>query len=64
MSGLSDKELADKLDAQDRLIARGYTKVTCEKCKGLGQFGSIECWRCEGRGYIWQAPITKEADFN
>lgn len=55
----SDKELADELDAQDRLIARGYKRETCPKCNGYGALGSVQCWQCEGRGYYWQAPITK-----
>lgn len=56
----SDKELADELDAQDRLTARGYKRVPCEPCRGTGQRGpDINCWHCEGKGYIWQAPITK-----
>jgi uncharacterized paraquat-inducible protein A len=56
----SDKELADKLDAQDRLRARGYEKVACEKCDGLGLEGfDIACSRCGGKGYHWRAPLTK-----
>jgi len=55
----SDRELADELDAQDRLKARGYEKVTCENCRGEGHQISVECFKCEGRGYYWQAPITK-----
>jgi DnaJ-class molecular chaperone len=56
----SDKELADELDAQDRLLARGYERETCEKCGGRGLEGfDVACSRCEGRGYYWRAPITK-----
>jgi DnaJ-class molecular chaperone len=56
----SDKELADELDAQDRLRNRGYEQVACEKCGGLGFEGfDIACSKCEGKGYYWQAPITK-----
>ena len=56
----SDKELADELDARDRLRARGYERVPCEKCNSLGLEGfDIVCSRCEGKGYFWQAPITK-----
>lgn len=56
-----DKELADELDAQDRLIARGYIKMQCDKCDGFGYVlpAFTECSSCEGRGYFWQAPITK-----
>lgn len=58
----SDKELADELDARDRLEARGYKRETCPKCKGFGQFGSIQCWQCEGKGYCWQAPLMKQEE--
>lgn len=33
----SDKELADQLDAEDRLRSRGYEKKTCEKCNGTNE---------------------------
>lgn len=56
----SDKELADELDAQDRLRNRGYERKTCDRCGGRGQSApDINCWQCHGRGYYWQAPITK-----
>lgn len=59
-----DKELADQLDAEDRLRNRGYEKVTCPRCGGgYGGVGQIQpdiiCWKCEGKGYLWEAPITK-----
>lgn len=56
----SDKELADRLDAWERLEARGYKREACENCGGIGQsHPDIVCNRCEGKGYYWQAPITK-----
>lgn len=63
----TSKELADELDAQDRLIARGYTKVPCPTCKGRGildykgGWGAMceICHNCNGGGRIWKAPITK-----
>lgn len=57
----SDKELADKLDAQDRLIARGYVRVTCKACDGLGisRRDGLPCYQCDGRGFYWRAPISK-----
>jgi hypothetical protein len=56
----SDKELADELDAKDRLRNRGYEQVTCEKCGGLGMEGfDIACSCCEGKGYHWRAPLMK-----
>jgi DnaJ-class molecular chaperone len=55
----SDREIVDELDARDRLVARSYERKTCPKCNGFGQFGSIQCWQCEGKGYYWEAPITR-----
>lgn len=56
----TDKELSDRLDAQDRLRARGYQQKRCERCRGGGMEGfDINCSRCEGKGYYWEAPITK-----
>jgi DnaJ-class molecular chaperone len=57
-----DIELADRLDAEDRLRNRGYEKQTCERCNGFGQFGSIQCPRCEGKGYWWMPPVTKQVE--
>jgi DnaJ-class molecular chaperone len=57
-----DIELADRLDAEDRLRNRGYEKRTCERCNGFGQFGSIQCPRCEGKGYWWMPPVTKQVE--
>lgn len=56
----SDKELADELDAQDRLVSRGYKRETCDRCEGIGQaYPDICCPRCEGRGYNWLPPLMK-----
>lgn len=61
----STKELADELDAQDRLKARGYVKEPCPACKGLGsmirggQLTLDECFMCHGVGFTWQAPLTR-----
>lgn len=59
----TDKELADELDARDRLIARGYKLVKCDVCAGYGHLGSNMftpiCPTCNGRGQRWEAPITK-----
>jgi len=61
---MSPKELADKLDAEDRLTARGYTKEPCKFCKGRGilinQYGeTLQCCDCKGEGGEWKRPITK-----
>lgn len=59
----TDKELSDELDARDRLYARGYRQVTCDRCNGRKQIGpDICCWQCEGKGYVWEAPLTKSAE--
>jgi hypothetical protein len=45
--------------SEDRLRNRGYEKRACGKCNGYGQFGSVQCWHCDGLGYRWIQPITK-----
>lgn len=58
-----DKDLADQLDAEERLLSRGYTKARCKSCFGTGLRPKgryvTECWPCEGRGFYWRVPITK-----
>lgn len=65
----SDKDLADHLDAQDRLRSRGYKWKKCDHCKGIGfiivsrinqnEFAATHrCVPCDGRGGTWEPPIT------
>mgnify|MGYP001598678563 CR=1 FL=1 len=57
---MTDKELFEKLDLNDRLQNRGFVKIPCKKCKGLGFFELLrKCFSCDGKGYFWQSPITK-----
>ncbi len=61
---MTDKELADQLDAEDRLLKRGYRKISCIYCNGRGGGQTkhdpySRCFECEGKGYRWSAPITK-----
>lgn len=44
----TDKEIADELDARDRLIARGWKYKKCLPCGGTGQY--------------FRAPVGKEKD--
>lgn len=58
---MTDKELADALDARDRLIARGYKRVKCDRCNGTGLFEDFRgkehiCPFCNSSGEVWQAP--------
>ncbi|MEK6884629.1 MAG: hypothetical protein AABY22_33660 [Nanoarchaeota archaeon] len=67
------KELADKLKAEEYLANKGYCKIKCDKCNGLGTIIILEhnsknekifspqriCFVCDGKGFIWQASITK-----
>lgn len=53
MSEKTDKELADELDARDRLRKRGYKWERCPTCNGLKE----NCFTCKGRGGIWEAPL-------
>lgn len=52
----NDKELADELDARDRLRNQGYQWVACESCKGI-RFDY--CAACSGKGGRWQAPMMR-----
>ena len=45
------KELADELDARDRLRARGWHWKTCKTCRGLGELKG--CGACGGKGGRW-----------
>lgn len=61
----SDKELADQLDAEDRLLNRGYKKRRCSACDGVGiiiEAGRVSptCGSCDGRGVYWESPLTKQ----
>lgn len=64
---MNDKEYLDNLKAGEELISRGYEKIRCKQCNGLGSYfnglsGELEyceCYFCDGKGYKWQAPITK-----
>jgi DnaJ-class molecular chaperone len=57
------KEIADNLDAEDRLRKRGYTKERCRSCDGRGFYPPdqmvvwSECMSCRGKGYRWQGPL-------
>lgn len=59
-------EIIKEIEAQQKLISLGWTKKTCEVCKGTGYVTHPElkylpqtypCF-CSG-GYTWEAPITK-----
>ena len=62
---MTDKELADRVDARKRLEKYGYRRVTCEACNGTGILGNAdkkfliecECGACDGKGYRWEAPM-------
>lgn len=52
MATESDKELADRLDAEDRLKARGLEKKRCTHCNGLAPLKG--CIPCGNKGYTWE----------
>lgn len=61
---MNAKELADKLDAEDRLIKRGYKKESCINCNGAGYIifedlgtSPQPCYTCKTEGFIWQSPL-------
>lgn len=59
----SDKELLEEGETGRRLIQLGYRRVRCESCQGSGVYllpdsrGERDCLPCDGRGFIWEAPI-------
>jgi hypothetical protein len=56
---MTDKEIADQLDAEDRLINRGCKKKICDYCYGSGWRLRYECWKCHGKGYTWEWPLMR-----
>jgi hypothetical protein len=55
---MNSKELADKVEAEERLKARGWIKELCLSCRGKGllmnQYGElIKCPTCRGEGGEW-----------
>lgn len=65
----TDKEIADTLDARERIRKHGGTWVRCPKCGGLGYttFGGKgmmglntgTCFSCDGKGGKWEFPLTR-----
>lgn len=56
------KEIADELDAEDKLISRGWTQEKCVACDGTGHSTRNPDWfclECGGKGTIWTAPTAK-----
>ncbi len=58
--GKSDKEVADELDARDRLKARGAVWMTCRACEGLSEIIGY-CPSCQGNGGRWSFPLERIA---
>lgn len=56
------KELADELDARDRLRQRGYDWKSCKHCHGIGRDArGAPCFPCGGKGGTWMAPMMRAA---
>lgn len=65
----TDKELADELDAKQRIRSHGGEWVICSKCHGVGRttFGgkgmmglnTATCFHCDGRGGRWEMPMMR-----
>lgn len=53
--------LVEILEAEEKLLVRGFTKEQCKECKGTGidKTGSFACDDCDGLGFHWKAPIPK-----
>lgn len=65
MNHETDKELADRLDAEKRIRNHGGTWKTCPRCKGAGydfpHSGMLPCFVCNGRGGEWEFPMMRQA---
>lgn len=64
---MKDAEFLAEIKAREELEQRGFKRITCDFCKGTGvlkpglqsQGREMSCYRCNGQGYNWEAPITK-----
>ena len=64
MSHETDKELADRLDAEKRIRNHDGTWKSCPDCNGLGfnpHSNMSQCWTCQGRGGLWEFPLMRQA---
>lgn len=50
---MNDKELADELDARDRLRKRGLFWKACSLCHGCRE----SCPVCRGKGGFWEPAL-------
>lgn len=64
--------ILSELEAAEKLVARGWVKMTCEPCNGIGHFidlpellvddgqpcgrNSRVCQPCAGYGWVWNPP--------
>ncbi len=57
----TDKEILEAIEVKEKLESRGFRKISCKNCNGMGYFGIFfsQCLICHGKGYIWESPITK-----
>jgi DnaJ-class molecular chaperone len=60
---MRSKNLIDELEAEDKLMARGYTKANCVKCDARGISAHDKypytCPYCQGYGWSWVPPQPK-----
>lgn len=65
MEARNAEQLASRLQAEEYLANKGYTKIRCDRCYGSGIAGQSQfrhgfrCPVCNGDGWIWKAPISK-----
>lgn len=66
--GMTSKELAEEIKAEEYLESKGYKKFPCENCKGVGSttitsdesgIRSWTCMYCDGRGWKWICTVGK-----
>lgn len=57
------------LEAEEKLVARGWVRKNCETCNGTGvmkktypdgKFLETSCPKCQGVAYHWEPPIAKD----
>lgn len=58
---MSDEEFLRQVEAKEKLKSKGFKQKSCSDCKGTGIIhgGRTKCYKCDGKGYTWEAPLEK-----
>lgn len=63
MTPTDPNSLPDSPDSRQKLLSAGYKQKACKLCDGVGSYWLngvrrvVDCIRCSGRGWVWEAPI-------